>query len=135
MVAARFHARRPDRPGWLHVRSLRLRPKGVSTVEIIGVGLILVVLAAAFVVLLRGSTRGVRRSETASESGAGEGPGTDLAPDPTVDRPAGPAAETHMGPGPGVFHPDSQHDADASAPDETPGPPPDGPPNRPNTEP
>ncbi len=102
--------------------------------EIIGVGLILVVLAAAFVALLRGSTRGVRRSEMASEPGAGERSGADFAPDPTTDRPAGPAAETHMGPGPGVLHPESQHDADASAPGETPEPPPEDPPNRPNAE-
>lgn len=100
--------------------------------EIIGVGLILVVLVVAFGVLLRGSARGVRGTPAAS--GAGEGPGAGATPDPTADRPAGPAAETHMGPGPGVLHPESQHDADASPAGETPGPPPEDPPNRPNAE-
>lgn len=103
--------------------------------EIIGVALILVVLAVAFGALLRGSARGVRRSETSATPDAGEGPGTGSTPDPTADRPAGPAAETNMGPGPGVLHPESQHDADTSAAGERPKPPPDDSPRRPNTEP
>lgn len=102
--------------------------------EIIGVGLILIVLAVAFGVLLRGSARGERRSGAPAAPGAGAGPDTAATSDPTADRPAGPAAETHMGPSPGVLHPESQHDADTRAAGEAPGPPPEDPPNHPNVE-
>lgn len=87
--------------------------------EIIGVGLIVVILAAVFAALMR--TAAGRDRPPATK--AGDDASTGSSSPPTIDRPAGPAAETNMGPGPGVLHPDSQHDADGpSTPGEARGP-------------
>lgn len=87
--------------------------------EIIGVGLIVVILAAVFAALMRIAAGRDRPPATK----AGERAPTGSSSPPTVDRPAGPAAETNMGPGPGVLHPDSQHDANGHrAPGGAPGP-------------
>lgn len=83
--------------------------------EIVGIGLIVIVLAAALAALLRGWTGRDRRAARPSATRPSEGTPTASPSEPTVDRPAGPAAETHMGPAPGVVHPDSQHDADGGA--------------------
>lgn len=91
--------------------------------EIIGVGVIVIVLAAALAVLLRGSAGRDRPAGHPSGTGPSEETPTTSPSEPTVDRPAGPAAEAHMGPGPGVVHPDSQHDADGGAFREAPGSP------------
>lgn len=80
--------------------------------EIIGIALVVGILAAVFVFLLRSSTRPGRTSGRPRATGAGDGHRRGDVPDPKADRPAGPTAETNMGPSPGVLHPDAQHDAD-----------------------
>lgn len=80
--------------------------------EIIGVGLIVVILVVVFAALMR--TAAGRDRPSATKAGEDVSPGSSSTP--TLDRPAGPAAETNMGPEPGVWHPDSQHDADGSNP-------------------
>lgn len=66
------------------------------------VGLAVVVAAAS-----RGGRRGSAADADAAAEAGGEAEGR-----PMRDRPGGPAAEANMDPGPGVWHPDEQHDAD-----------------------